>query len=390
LTPRARTDDFGLTELLAPVTLEEFLSEYREKRMCHVSGRGPEYYSGVFSLSDVDAVLPPGETRAIPQARAVNRLKAKPGTEAAGLHEEFLDGATVNINNVDWRSRPLNHLCRKMERVFHAHAGANVYLTPRKSQGFAAHFDDHDVFVMQISGDKRWEIWPSDSLPLRASGAARPKEIPPGGAESIVLKPGDMLYLPRGFVHQAFAEEQVTLHITIGVDPFRWLDLALSTMRFSAERTRSLREALPAGFIGNPEMPGLARERLEGIIGPIAEDGDIRKGLSELGRQFIAKLTPVIDNRFEILAAIQGLDQNSVMGKREGSVAVLEVVGGSVNLYFRGGTMSGPASIQRALKFIVAKEMFRIEEIPGLDASSKIVVAARLVTEGYLTVLSSE
>ena len=355
--------------------------------MCHVSGRAPDYYSGVFSLSDVDAVLPPGETHAIPQARAVKRRKAGPGTEAAGLHEEFLDGATVNINHVDWRSRPLNHLCRKMERVFHAHAGANLYLTPRKSQGFAAHFDDHDVFVMQISGEKRWEIWPSDSLPLRESGAARPKETPTGAAESIVLKPGDMLYLPRGFVHQAFAEEQVTLHITIGVDPFRWLDLALTTMKFSAERNRSLREALPPGFMGNPEMPRLAKERLEGIIGPLADDDDIGKGLSELGRQFIAKLTPVIDNRFEILAGAEGLGQSSVMGKREGSVAVLEVAGGNVNLYFRGGTMSGPASIHRALKFIVAKEIFRIEEIPGLDAPSKVVVATRLVAEGYLTVL---
>ena len=199
-----------------------------------------------------------------------------------------------------------------------------------------------------------------------------------------------MLYLPRGFVHQAFADEQVTLHITIGVVPFRWLDLALATMKCSAERTRSLREALPPGFIGNPEMPRLARERLEGILGPLADDGDIRNGLSELGKQFVTKLAPVIDNRFEILAAVEGLGENSVLGKREGSVAAIEVAGGNVNLYFRGGTMSGPASMERALQFIVAKETFRIEEIPGLAAPSKVIVAARLVKEGYLTILSSE
>ena len=32
----------------------------------------------------------------------------------------------------------------------------NAYITPPENQGFAAHYDTHDVFVLQVSGSKRW------------------------------------------------------------------------------------------------------------------------------------------------------------------------------------------------------------------------------------------
>src|SRR6478672_2599413 len=34
----------------------------------------------------------------------------------------------------------------------------NAYITPPENQGFAAHYDTHDVFVLQIAGSKKWTI----------------------------------------------------------------------------------------------------------------------------------------------------------------------------------------------------------------------------------------
>ena len=36
----------------------------------------------------------------------------------------------------------------------------NAYLTPPGNQGFATHYDTHDVFVLQVDGRKRWRIHP--------------------------------------------------------------------------------------------------------------------------------------------------------------------------------------------------------------------------------------
>ena len=36
---------------------------------------------------------------------------------------------------------------------------ANAYVTPPSSRGFSAHYDVHDVFVLQLAGRKRWTVY---------------------------------------------------------------------------------------------------------------------------------------------------------------------------------------------------------------------------------------
>jgi len=368
---------FGLRELLAPVGWETFLADYWEKRLCYIGGRDPEYYSDVFSLGDVDAVLPSAERSGVPTARMVDSNK-RSTEDSAGFYGKFLGGSTVNINFVDRRFLPLHSLCRRMEEAFHFEVWANLYLTPPKSQGFAAHFDRHDVFVLQIAGEKRWEVWPPGYfLPLKDSRAPQPKGMQ-GTPESLLLKPGDLLYLPRGFVHQAYAEEQATLHITLGVEPVRRIDLAIAALWLQAERTPALREALPPGWIG--------RSIGHPQAGPLDET-DITGSLLEASRDLIARLQPCLDNRFEVLAALESLDQSSVLRKREGMVSVLEAGEEKAHLYFRGGAFFGPVRILPALKFMVDNAAFRIADLPELSPASRLVLAKRLIKEGYLTVV---
>ena len=73
--------------------------------------------------------------------------------------------------------------------------GANVYLTPPGTQGFAPHFDDVDVFLLQLEGKKHWRLYKpkeKDKLARFSSGNFKQEEIGQPCLETM-LKAGDML-----------------------------------------------------------------------------------------------------------------------------------------------------------------------------------------------------
>jgi lysine-specific demethylase/histidyl-hydroxylase NO66 len=78
-------------------------------------------------------------------------------------------------------------------------------LTPSSSQGFAPHYDDIEAFVLQLEGKKHWRVYPprneNESYPLVSSGNFNQNEI---GDHMIdcILEEGDLLFFPRGFIHQ--------------------------------------------------------------------------------------------------------------------------------------------------------------------------------------------
>jgi hypothetical protein len=128
----------------------------------------------------------------------------------------------------------------------------NAYLTPPESQGFSAHYDVHDVFVLQISGQKRWRIHaPVHPAPLRDQPwtdhrdavEARAAQAP---LMDVVLQPGDALYLPRGYLHAATALGQLSAHVTIGVHVWTRRHL-VERLLAAAGEFEELRATLPLG-----------------------------------------------------------------------------------------------------------------------------------------------
>jgi hypothetical protein len=130
----------------------------------------------------------------------------------------FADGATIVLNSLHRWWPPLGRFCRELEDELGHPVQANAYLTPAGASGFAPHHDTHDVLVLQVEGTKRWTV----REPLVASPLERHRsDHEAAGAQPVLfddeLRPGDCLYLPRGFVHSAAAQEAASLHLTIGV-----------------------------------------------------------------------------------------------------------------------------------------------------------------------------
>ena len=98
-------------------------------------------------------------------------------------------------------------VCSVLQEFFGCFTGANTYLTPPSTQGFAPHYDDVEVFMLQVEGRKRWRVYPpfeNDELPRTSSRNYHPKEVTQKEEIYEILNPGDVLYVPRGWIHQGF------------------------------------------------------------------------------------------------------------------------------------------------------------------------------------------
>ncbi|XP_031629108.1 bifunctional lysine-specific demethylase and histidyl-hydroxylase NO66 [Contarinia nasturtii] len=176
--------------------------------------------------------------------------RALPGS----VWEFYRTGCSVRLLNPQTFIGPLHKFNATLQEYFHCLVGANIYLTPPNSQGFAPHYDDIEAFVLQIEGQKEWLLYPprteDEKLPRESSGNFQQDEIGEPKFREI-LSPGDMLYFPRGWIHQAkTVSNHHSLHITLSVyqknafaDLFE--ELTKQALKTAIEKNVNFRKGLP-------------------------------------------------------------------------------------------------------------------------------------------------
>jgi lysine-specific demethylase/histidyl-hydroxylase NO66 len=165
---------------------------------------------------------------------------------------QFQLGATLVLQGLHRVWPPLIEFSQQLSSDLGHPVQVNAYVTPAENQGFAAHYDVHDVLVLQVAGEKHWSIHaPVHEHPLadqpwterRAAVAARALEEP---VIDTVLRPGDALYLPRGWLHSAEALGETTIHLTVGLHTTTRHDVLQALLALAAD-SPALRESLPIG-----------------------------------------------------------------------------------------------------------------------------------------------
>lgn len=191
--------------------------------------------------------------------------------------------------------------------------GTNVYLTPPNSQGFAPHYDDIEAFVLQLEGAKHWKVYaprsPQENLPRVSSGNFSQDEI----GEPILdvkMEPGDMLYFPRGFIHQAeTVEGKHSLHITVSMyQKTSYADLlevllpnALqaainSDVRFREGVPLNMHQVMGLAFSENDSTERTEiREKVKSLFMRIFDHGNVDGAVDQLSKKYqIDALPPYI------------------------------------------------------------------------------------------------
>jgi lysine-specific demethylase/histidyl-hydroxylase NO66 len=168
----------------------------------------------------------------------------------------FSDGATIVLQALHRTWEPVVSASQAIAADLGHPVQVNAYVTPPQNQGFDDHYDVHDVFVVQVAGDKQWRVrppvhqWPLRDQPWtdRRDAVLAAAEEPPVVDE--VLSPGDCLYVPRGWLHSATALGRTSIHLTIGVHVWTQRHLADDLLRAAGRRLDddpAVRAALPVG-----------------------------------------------------------------------------------------------------------------------------------------------
>ncbi|MEV6545429.1 cupin domain-containing protein [Streptomyces sp. NPDC051665] len=179
------------------------------------------------------------------------------------LHDRLAEGASLVIDAVDELHPPIGRAAMELEQWLRTGVQTNLYASFTAREGFGVHWDDHDVVVIQVDGAKRWKLYgPTRTAPMYKD-TDEPEPPPEEPAAELVLRPGDMLYLPRGWWHSVAASEgEHSLHLTFGIQTTTGAQL-LSWLADDLRRHDVLREDLPVHATAAQQATYLERLRRE-------------------------------------------------------------------------------------------------------------------------------
>jgi ribosomal protein L16 Arg81 hydroxylase len=382
-------DNFTLGKLIAPVTEEAFRARHFERAPMLVQRRDPDFYDNLLTLQDFDDAIaraPAYVKTAEAKSKKANRYEGG-GSSSLPLERilaEMREGSTLVLDNLNQREPKLGLLCRLLEQQTGYRYQTNLYLTPPNGAGFTPHWDNHDVFVLQVVGSKHWKVEKQRrEFPDRyASIKEEDREMAPD-ADAFTLRQGDVIYIPRGFVHAAECGSESSLHITLGIHPYTWEDLLQATVKALIKDDERLRHALPIGFM-NGHQDVLVKGTLSALR-KLADQSYLTSIVDRFNDDLVTKYT--LDVSGQVLSFFQSTDLKSedVVGPRAGIVYRLHPGDESVRLNFGGRTITFPNFFLESLKFALGTSSYAIRDIAGdLEDEEKLVFIERLMQEGLV------
>lgn len=385
----------SLAWLIQPLSVETFLGEVWATRQHLIKRACPDYFAGLFEVSTIEGFLQfvRPDAAGVQVVRGGDKKDPAQFRQADGaidvvqIRNWFAQGYTVVLNGLERYVPAIAALAHAVEAELNFETQVNAYITPPRSQGFLPHFDDHDVLVLQVQGAKTWHVYPASTdvpphlLPYRdefdAKGLPAPDHLP--------LEAGDVLYLPRGRVHAAEANELASVHLTFGIHPPTILALASKALEALSLRDDRLLARLPPRAFNDIEahrtIGAMLREVLAAVDDRVVseavgglEDSLVRRGRCQPTGRLVAEVLDADDVCTETrLAKSQPLYSRVVP------------VAQGVALQFAQSLVPAGADHQAAMLFLSRNtEQFQVGDIPGLSAAQQVELARKLVLDGFL------
>ena len=380
-------------EFLAPFDAGTFRTQYFGRQPLHIrrNGKGAgllpwRRFNEVLALTpywNEESLKVYFRSRAALRENYCDTTDVRPGGFApvnpAKLKALMALGASLVANHLHRVCPEVGAVVAALEREFAARAFANVYCSFKGVQAFQTHFDLHDVFAVQAEGEKTWQVWES-----RADTPVNP--VPPGEewekwlTESrgkllfeAHMKPGDILYLPRGQYHDALTGDAASLHVTFGVAPMTGLAL-FKLLETALARESDFRAYLPEARTEPQLRERLAKlaERLRAVMTSPAFAIDVLNHQRELARPPASYELPA-----QRPPAWYSVARRAQVLRRDAGFAVA----------FDGGEIPLGATYP-TIEWILKQRMFSVDDAlarqPGTDRAALAADLERLERAGIL------
>lgn len=396
-SPNWEEDALGF--LIAPVGRDTFLAEYYERSALINIRDEPQRYRELLTVEALDHFIASADLQEgmIDLTNHRNRISRdsyiddRGHVSRAAVTEEYLRGATIILPHLHDSMFNLGEFCRSLEEVFSCHVQTNIYLTPASkdgegNQGFPPHYDNHDVFVMQVAGAKAWRLYGTPvEIPYRGEGFELGRHEPGEVTQQFTLKAGDCIYLPRGLMHDAEnVGSEPSLHITVGLITKTWADLLLEAISELALTEPGFRRSLPPGFAQRDFDREEARRHFDSLTRLIADKASMDGAFDLLADNFIRARRP---NVAGVISASPPGEEEGIRYRRRRfvpwNVADDE---GKLVLIAPGGDLEFTAEDGDALDVALSGSPFQLKDLDCGDPPSLI---RRLWAAGFLERLAS-
>lgn len=302
----------------------------------------------------------------------------------------FAGGSTLVLQALHRMWPPLVEFSAALAGELGHPVQVNAYLTPPQSQGFSAHYDVHDVFVLQLAGTKRWVLHPPVlAEPLRsqpwtdrraavAAAASGPPSI------DTVLAPGDALYLPRGWLHAAAALGEVSAHLTVGVHNLTRYSIVEALLAGAAEDPE-LRRSLPLGI--DPADPDQLTDEIAAVVRRLLERGadlPTDAAAERLRRALWSGVRPAPLAPLAQAAVAANVTGRTVLVLRPYLRHTVRSADEGIEVRLDERRIRFPAGTARAVRAALAGPPVAVGQLPGLDPADQLVLARRLLVEGLV------
>jgi ribosomal protein L16 Arg81 hydroxylase len=408
--------DWTLDQLLSPYSWTEFVESYWQQKSLWVNRQQQDFFASLVTLEDLDHLIHTHAGRpdfplsvmgshlgtgVSPEQRSSDRTHWIPER----IHQRLAEGATLRIGNLPHYVAPVRRLAAAFETTIHTDVGINLYFTPRRARAFDVHFDNHDVFILQVSGRKRWKLFtPPQDLPLEVRFHGRdqwhrqplPWDHPPQKGRhmlketrEIILHPGDLLYVPRGHPHQVCTtDEEPSLHLTVATPVVTWYEVMVDALQELARHCRPLRESLPVGFATQPDAMHQARGRLEAVVQAVRDGlqpAMLAHSLTDMAQRFVFSRQDVGHGRTATIEGLTDLTIDDVLRLRPHLLCGQRRLPVGIDLFFAGRHLHIPIRCASMVEHILQHRCFRIGDLPShLGDESRLVLSRTLLEKGLL------
>ena len=386
-TPSGFHENTTLQSLVSPVSDAEFRAQYWETKPLIIHRGRPDYYGDLFTLQDFDGTVRRSNGYVKTAEATTKKATRHHGVSPSALERvltDMSDGATLILDSVHQYNAKLAQMCRMLGQETGFYYQTNIYLTPPNGKGFSPHWDNHDVFIMQVLGRKHWKVEKQRrTLPAKDANIEEEGRDLRGEIYEFTLEQGDTVYIPRGFVHAAECGSDSSMHVTLGIHPYTWDELLHAAIKAAVMGDDSLRLSLPIGYHKAGDT-GIV-SRIEEAMRKAGDPAFLAQVLEQYRDEVVQKAPLDITGQIPSFYQPKPLSLDDRIGARAGLYYTIRPHAESVTLNVGTRTITFPDFFGEALKFALEKPGFAIRDLPGdLEDEEKIVFIERLMQEALI------